>query len=441
MKRLISLVTAVMLIALLGVCKSRAYDEYNLPDLAACSSVKSDSNGKGGFVCAFSGNTVCSARLVPDFSAYSFTVDGQIRSVSQSGKYTYALVFDDAFKNKYSVYALNLDNGNVSQNTFVDENFMTDSFSVTDNSIYYIKTDSLTSYAVCRNLASDKKSKITFSDNVNEVFNNNGKSYARLCDGSIYKLSQSLATYVANKGELKNIYNAGVNRVINEDGFIDSLSDNSREYVSNAVAENVSVSDNKIYSAVNYRLNMKISEKTKSVSIPDRAKAVVSYKNQCAVLLDNGTVQVFGSADFEEKKTNDNNDNNNNHNSSKSDIQPNNSDYLFSDGIIYGIYSGETVAEFKNKTSAENVYKSDGTIAKSGKLKTGFTVVIDSKTYTIAVCGDVTGEGNVNSKDVTLLQKYLCDNAELSGAYLQAADFNLDGKADNRDLVLISRQN
>lgn len=441
MKRLISLVTAVMLITLFGVCKSRAYDEYNLSDLAACSFVKSDSNGKGGFVCAFSGNTVCSAMLVPNFSAYNFTVDGQIRSVSQSGKYTYALVFDDAFTNKYSVYALNLDNGNVSQNTFVDENFMSDSFSVTDNCIYYIKTDSLISYVVCRNLTSDKKSKITFIDNVNEVFNNNGKSYARLCDGSIYKLSPVSATYVADTGELKNIYNAGVNSVINEDGFIVSLSDNSREYVSNAETENVSVSDGKIYSAVNCRLNLKISEKTKSVSIPDSAKAVVSYKNQCGVLLDNGTVQVFGSADFDEKKTNDNNDNNNNRISSKSDIQPNNSDYLFSDTIVYGIYSGETVADFKNKTFAENVYKQDGTVAKSGKLKTGFTAVINSKTYTIAVCGDVTGEGNVNSKDVTLLQKYLCNNAELCDAYLKAADFNFDGKVDNRDLVLISRQN
>ena len=76
----------------------------------------------------------------------------------------------------------------------------------------------------------------------------------------------------------------------------------------------------------------------------------------------------------------------------------------------------------------------------AGKLKTGFTAVIDSKTYAIAVCGDVTGEGNVNSKDVTLLQKHLCDNAEFDGAYLKAADFNLDGEADNRDLVLISRQ-
>lgn len=322
MKRLISLAVAVMLITLLGVCRSRAYDEYNLTDLAACSSVKSDSNGKGGFVCAFSGNTVFSARLVPDFSAYNFSVGGRIRSVSQSGNYTYALVFDDAFTNKYSVYSLNLNNGNVS----------------------------------------------------------------------------------------------------------------------NATAENVSVSDGKIYSAVNYRLNLKTSEKTKSVSIPDRATAVVSYKNQCAVLLDNGTVQVFGSGDFEEKKTSGNDGSNDDHNSSKSDIQPDNSEYLFSDGIVYGIYSGETVVDFKNKTSAENVYKADGTIAKSGKLKTGFTAVIDSKTYVIAVCGDVTGEGNVNSKDVTLLQKHLCDNAELDGAYLKAADFNLDGEADNRDLVLISRQ-
>ena len=157
-------------------------------------------------------------------------------------------------------------------------------------------------------------------------------------------------------------------------------------------------------------------------------------------MLDNGTVQVFGSGDFEEKKTNGNDGSNDDHNSSKSDIQPNNSEYLFSDGIVYGIYSGETVSDFKNKTSAENVYKADGTLAKSGKLKTGFTAVIDSKTYVIAVCGDVTGEGNVNSKDVTLLQKHLCDNAELDGAYLKAADFNLDGEADNRDLVLISRQ-
>ena len=430
MKRLISFTVAVMLITLLGVCRSSSYDEYNLTDLAACSSVKSDSNGKGGFVCAFSGNTVFSARLVPDFSAYSFSVGGRIRSVSQSENYTYALVFDDAFTNKYSVYSLNLDNGNVSQNTFVDENFMTSSFSVTDNCIYYIKTDSLKSYVACRD----------FSDNVNEVFNNNGKSYARLCDGSIYKLSQSSSTYVADTGELKNIYNAGINRVINEDGFIVSLSDNSRNYVSNATAENVSVSDGKIYSAVNYRLNLKTSEKTKSVSIPDRATAIVSYKNQCAVFLDNGTVQVFGSGDFEEKKTSGNDGSNDNHNSSKSDIQPNNSEYLLSDGIVYGIYSGETVADFKNKISAENVYKADGTIAKSGKLKTGFTAVIDSRTYVIAVCGDVTGEGNVNSKDVTLLQKYLCDNAELDGAYLKAADFNLDGEADNRDLVLISRQ-
>lgn len=438
MKRLISLLTAVILISCVSICKSRAYEEYNLSDLANCSGIKSDSNSRGGYLCAFSGNTVFSARLVPDFSSYNFTVNGHIKGVSQSGKYTYALVLEDTFTNKYSVYSLNTDNGNVFQSTFSNENFRTDSFSVSDNCIYYIKTDSAYAYVACVNLSSDKKTKITFGQNVNEVFNNNGKSYARLYDGSICKLSQTSSTCVANAGEFRNISNVGINKVINEDGFVVSLSDNSREYVSNAEFGKVSASDNKVFSVVNYHLSRKTSDKTQSVSIPDTAKAVVSYKNRCGVLLDNGTVQVYESSDFDEKKTA---DNNNRFDSSNSDNQAVISDYIFSDGIIYGIYSGETVADFKAKTSADAVYKSDGSVAKSGKLKTGFTTVINSKTYTIAVCGDVTGEGSVNSKDVTLLQKHLCGNAKLSGAFLKAADFNLDGKVDNRDLVLISRQN
>lgn len=438
MKRLISLLSAVIMIACVSVSKSRAYEEYNLSGIIGCSDIKSDSNSRGGYLCAFSGNTVFSARLVPDFSSYNFTVNGHIKGVSQSGKYTYALVLEDTFTNKYSVYSLNTDNGNVFQSTFSNENFRTDSFSVSDNCIYYIKTDSAYAYVACVNLSSNKKTKITFGQNVNEVFNNNGKSYARLYDGSICKLSQTSSTCVANAGEFRNISNVGINKVINEDGFVVSLSDNSREYVSNAEFGKVSASDNKVFSVVNYHLSRKTSDKTQSVSIPDTAKAVVSYKNQCGVLLDNGTVQVYESSDFDKKKTA---DNNNHSDSSNSDNQAVISDYIFSDGIIYGIYSGETVADFKAKTSADAVYKSDGSVARSGKLKTGFTTVINSKTYTIAVCGDVTGEGNVNLKDVTLLQKHLCGNAKLSGAFLKAADFNLDGKVDNRDLVLISRQN
>ena len=222
--------------------------------------------------------------------------------------------------------------------------------------------------------------------------------------------------------------------------------------MSNAEFGKVSASDGKVFIAVNYRLSRKASDKTQSVSIPKAAKAVVAYKNRCGILLDNGTVCVYEPSDFQEKKiinnnnnnsnsnNNNNNNNNNRHDSSKTDNRAVNSDYIISDGMIYGIYSGETVADFKRKTSVKNVYKADGTIAKSGKLKTGFTTVINSKTYVITVCGDVTGEGNVNSRDVTLLHKYLCGNAELDGAYLKAADFNLDGEADNRDLVLISRQ-
>lgn len=326
MKRLISLLSAVIMIACVSVSKSRAYEEYNLSGIIGCSDIKSDSNSKGGYVCAFSGDTVFSARLVPDFSAYNFTVSGHIRGVSQSGKYTNALVFDDAFTNKYSVYSLDTDNGNVRKTSFNDENFRTDSFSVSDNCVYYIKTDSTYAYVACVDLSTGRKTKINFSQNANEIFNNNGKSYVRLYDGSVCRLSQASSACVANTGEFRNIANVGINKVINQDGFIVSLSDNSREYVSNAEFGKVSASDGKVFIVVNYRLSRKASDKTQSVSIPKAAKAVVAYKNRCGVLLDNGTVCVYEPSDFQEKKfinnnnnSNSNNNNNNNNNTSKDD--------------------------------------------------------------------------------------------------------------------------
>lgn len=149
MKRLISLAVAVMLITLLGVCRSRAYDEYNLTDLAACSSVKVTATVRADLCAHFREIQCFQQGLCPIFLHTIFCRWSDKECVTER-KLHLCTCFDDAFTNKYSVYSLNLNNGNVSQNTFVDENFMTNSFSVTDNRIYYIKTDSLKSYVACR---------------------------------------------------------------------------------------------------------------------------------------------------------------------------------------------------------------------------------------------------------------------------------------------------
>ena len=73
--------------------------------------------------------------------------------------------------------------------------------------------------------------------------------------------------------------------------------------------------------------------------------------------------------------------------------------------------------------ATEKVFKSDKT-----KIKLRFIVK-----------GDVTGEGNVNSRDENAMFSHLLNTQKLKGIYKLAADLNFDKKLTNADLVLISR--
>ncbi len=107
---------------------------------------------------------------------------------------------------------------------------------------------------------------------------------------------------------------------------------------------------------------------------------------------------------------------------------------------MYGIESGTTVSVFKNSFDESVTVKSGGDTVTSGKIKTGQTVELDGKAYTISVIGDVTGEGNVKQNDETKMINYLLNLTDLDGAFMVSADYNLDGAVDNKDLVLISRK-
>lgn len=53
------------------------------------------------------------------------------------------------------------------------------------------------------------------------------------------------------------------------------------------------------------------------------------------------------------------------------------------------------------------------------------------------VYGDVNGDGNINNRDLGLLQKYL-NGSDVTVDEL-AADLNADGKLNNRDLGLLQK--
>lgn len=457
-KKLISLVLALFIGIFCAAPIGYAYDEYDLTPLASSSYLVSDSNSKGGYLCAFSGNTVYSVRLVPDFSFQSFNVSGAIRCISQSGKYVCVLSCEDLIEGRYTASVLDTDSGKITTYTFYAEDIRTDYFSVSEGCAYLIKTNSTFAYAVCIRLSDTKTTNIKFSQSISEIFNNNSKTYARLADGSVYRLSQNNKTFSASVGENSFISSAGVNMLITDSGRLISLNNNSYEYAVFAGAGKSAVFDGRYYYASGSTLTLKSSDKNGKVELNSDIRAVVSFGGKCGVLLANGNADIVKISDFKSEQPANNNDNKNNkeNNKDKSNNTKNNSDsnktdnkvdnntqkcdYIFSDGIISNITRGDTVKNFKLLTSASAVYKSDGTETKSGKLKTGYKAAIKSDKWLLAVCGDINGDGKVTSSDTNLLHKYLCDKDELSKVQKVAADYNLDGNVDNRDLVLISRQ-
>lgn len=109
-------------------------------------------------------------------------------------------------------------------------------------------------------------------------------------------------------------------------------------------------------------------------------------------------------------------------------------------GEVLSAAAGTAVSQLKAQYPAlTGVFDSAGNSVGSGKLKTGFSAQIGGRRYTIAVLGDVSGSGTVNSNDTNALMQFFTGSETLSDAARRAADFNSDDSVDHRDLVFIAR--
>lgn len=112
---------------------------------------------------------------------------------------------------------------------------------------------------------------------------------------------------------------------------------------------------------------------------------------------------------------------------------------------MYGISPDTAVSTLvntvtKNKGEAV-VYDTNGKIKSSGSFATGDKITIkgttESVTYTIAVRGDINGDGSIKVPDLILVQSHILNKKAVTGIYFYAADLNYDGVVKINDLILI----
>lgn len=121
--------------------------------------------------------------------------------------------------------------------------------------------------------------------------------------------------------------------------------------------------------------------------------------------------------------------------------------YTLSESERVYIPLSETISKVKDKLnlSGYNIEFKNyaGKVITSGKLGTGSVAIFskDGKTaeFTFIVKGDVTGEGNANSRDVDCMYNHILGKSSLSEINAKAADINNDGVVDTLDLLLLSK--
>lgn len=116
-------------------------------------------------------------------------------------------------------------------------------------------------------------------------------------------------------------------------------------------------------------------------------------------------------------------------------------------GDVICIPQGTTVSDFKKGMEYGDCTlkftNHNGKSITSGQIGTGWRVDFsgggNAKSYYTVIIGDVTGEGNINSRDIYLMRDYLFGKAEFTKYQEISADVNKNGIIDSIDMYIIKK--
>lgn len=445
-KRLLCLLLS-SLILFSASFNAAALSNYNAYNLEKCNQLAADSNSYGGFVYGFNGNTLYSSMLVPNQYNRYVNAPSYIKSACQSGALSCAMYINDKMTGGYGIIATNMNNGTVFDYTFEGvTDAVSNMFSLSGNYAYFVRTDAADSYLAVYALDGSFIKKCSFNTSIYQLFNNNSITYVMLYDGTIYRFSGASYTQAAKLDRGVNVYNAGIGNIYTENGLLVSLESGAATYVSGYNQNCVVAVNDGIFTANNNRLAFKQKNASERfIELASFVRCIVAYDSRIATLNDDFDCNVISYSEL--KSNSEQNqasaDNNSLHNQDENRISnPQMSEeYRIEQGrYIIGVAPSTSVTDYKKKFSdSVTVYDRNGTAVTSGKVGTGYSVSLDGTSYTVIVCGDLTGEGNAKSNDINLLMNYFVGASSFDELQMLSADYDCNGVVDNRDLVRLAR--
>lgn len=445
-KRIVYVTVAVLILFFTTNLSAFAIEKYNFNIFSDCEKVYCDVSSKGAFAFGYRGNTIYIHSFATASYSYSFIADGGFVGVPFLNEDNVCAVYmTNDFK--YHILQINCFSGKVSYvNSDMLNDFNYNDIAICNNRLYVLKTDDVYSYVSSYSFDGKRFADYRFSEaNVNKITGNSDCVYAFLYDGAVYKLTENEYIFCNKIRNSTDFYNCGVDFIADSNGYIYSLTENKEyTYMCNKDIPFAVGEENIYYYSFGMlyqkSLNSDYIKSYKIDEVPDEilcsfGKVILIFDNYSKAFVINDT--EFQNVDFNtniETKPTDSNI------SDKKVLSNDDSIVFTDDGLLCNVKLGTTVSQLKRlNDSITDVTDINGNTV-SGKLKTGYIAVTNNGSFSIAVAGDVTGSGTISSNDIKLIMQIFTDEKEIFSAYKKAADYNLDGSVDNKDLVLIARE-
>lgn len=414
-KRFVAVGWTVLICLTAAVSYVHAQNKIDCTALNNCRRIFAYSGNSSAYFFGYSNSTLYSARALPDYQLRYVSVSGTIYAVTHDERFAYAL-YDVSRLGDYRLMKMNMQNGNCSDIALLSDiniNIMYKSFAVAGDEIILLYQSDNYSYAMSMDSLGKQLFIYSLPSGIRQLFNNGRHAYAVTNIGEIYRLSEGTTRYCAAIGVNEKFQDAGVGYIFTDSNVLVSLTDGSR---------------------IQYDKKFAVKTATQFFQKND-VLLFAAVENKTAALSGDYFCEINDYSQHQNTTASQNDT------STKKPIGNSHSNLTISEGCIVGLPADTTVSRLKSVyPQITAVYDDSGSLVTSGKLRTGYSAQTGSGVYELAVRGDISPSGTVNSRDVKALMTYLTDSDTLTGCRLKAADLNADNAVNTQDLVLLARE-